>query len=252
MPKLAIENKQLNYHIQGNGIPLVMIHGSLCRHRLWDEQLTLTNHAQLVRLDLPGHGESEPLDGVITIERFARIVAQLVQKLGLKTVVAVGHSLGGAVALQLALDYSSLLKGLILIGTGAKLGVLPAILEGLRTDFSRGVELSIGQLGFAEGASPNSVEFAKTECLRCDSKIGYWDFVACNAFDMRNRIHEVALPTLVLVGDEDQLTPVKWAEYLADKITNAQLKVISQAGHFVMLERPDEVNQAIIDYLQQL
>jgi pimeloyl-ACP methyl ester carboxylesterase len=130
--------------------------------------------------------------------------------------------------------------------------VLPAILDGLRTDFSRGVELSIGQLGFAEGAAPNSVEFAKTECLRCDSTIGYWDFVACNAFDMRNRIHEVAIPTLVLVGDEDQLTPVKWAAYLADKITNAQLKVIPQAGHFVMLERPDEVNQAIIDYLQQL
>jgi pimeloyl-ACP methyl ester carboxylesterase len=227
-----------------------MIHGSLCRHRLWDQQRSLASYAWLIMLDLPGHGESEPLTGPITISKFASIVAQLIRQLKLKDVILMGHSLGGAIALQLTLDYSELVKALILVGTGAKLGVLPAILEGLRTQYTMGIELTIGQLGFASEPNPILVELVKTECLRCDPAVGYSDFFACNNFDVRDRIHQITVPTLVMVGDEDQLTPVKWSQYLATNIPNAKLKIIAQAGHLVMLEQPAKFNQAIISFLR--
>jgi len=252
MSKITIEGKQLFFQRLGQGVPLIMIHGSLCRHRLWDLQQSLTKRAQLVLLDLPGHGDSEPLDGSISVSRFSRIIAKLMHRLKLRSVVPVGHSLGGAIAIQLALDYPQLLSGLVLIGTGAKLGVLPAILEGLRTQYKAGIELTIGQLGFAPHADPKLVEWSKAECLYCDPSIGYADFVACNEFDVRNRIHEIKVPTLVLFGEEDQLTPIKWAHFLADKIPKAKLTIIQQAGHMVMLEQPENVNAAISSFLKDL
>ncbi len=250
MSKLKIDGKQLYYQIRGDGVPLIMLHGSLCRHRLWDQQRILANQVQIVLLDLPGHGESESLDDEISVSRFANVIAKFIELLGLRTVVPVGHSLGGAIAIQLALDYPRLLRGLILVGTGAKLGVLPAILEGLETQFEAVIDLTIGQLGFASGVNPKLVELAKAECLRCKPAIGHADFVACNDFDVRDRIHEIKVPTLVVVGEEDRLTPVKWAQYLADNIRHAQLKIIAGAGHLVMLEQPTKFNKAVNSFLQ--
>ncbi|MFX1581501.1 MAG: alpha/beta fold hydrolase [Promethearchaeota archaeon] len=229
-----------------------MIHGSLYRHRLWDQQYSLANEARLILLDLPGHGGSDPLEGEITVPYFATIVAQFIQELGMERVVPVGHSLGGAITLQLALDFPELLQGLILIGTGAKLGVLPAILQGLKTDFKTGIDLAIGHLAFAPGADSKLVELSKTECQSCDPDVGYADFVACNQFDIREKVQTIEVPTLVIVGQEDQMTPVKWSQFLADTIPNAELCVIEQAGHLVMLEQPFKVNQAISAFLKTL
>ncbi|MHA2405565.1 MAG: alpha/beta fold hydrolase [Candidatus Hermodarchaeia archaeon] len=252
MPTISIKGKQIYYEINGEGIPLVMIHGSLCRHFLWKQQQSLSEVAKLVLLDLPGHGESEPLEGRVTIRELAELVANIVEGLGLTEVVPVGHSLGGGIAIQLALNHPHLLKGLVLAGTGAKLGVLPAILEGLQTDFQVAIDLAIGQLGFASNTSSKVIEQVKSECLRCDPNIGYSDFAACNDFDERNRIQEITVPTLVLVGDQDQLTPIKWSQYLADKIPTSTLRIIKGAGHFVMAEQPRQFNLAIASFVKSL
>ncbi len=252
MPTIPIDGTKIYYELEGEGVPLLLIHMSLCNLRQWAQQRVLGSQTKLLLVDLPGHGNSEQLEGEISIPRLANIIAQLVTKLGFEAVVPVGHSLGGAIAIQLALDYQQLLKGLILIGTGAKLGVYPEILEGIQDHFEEGVELVVSQLGFAKEASPKLIELATTECLRCEPIIGHTDFVACNAFDERARIHEISVPTLVVVGDEDQLTPVKWAQYLADKIPKAELKVITHAGHMVMFEQPNELNREIQTFLRKL
>jgi pimeloyl-ACP methyl ester carboxylesterase len=205
-----------------------------------------------VLLDLPGHGSSDALDGEITIHRFSQILARFIQELELQKIVTVGHSLGGAISLQLALDYPDLVSGLILVGTGAKLGVLPATLEGLRTDFPTGVDLVITQMGFASQTDPNQVTAIKEEAKRCDPRVGYADFLACSQFDVRDRIQEIQLPTLVLVGDQDQLTPVKWSRWLKANIEKAKLEIIEQAGHYVMVEQPVQVNQAITSFIQKI
>jgi len=251
MPFHTIDGKQLFYDIQGQGTPILMIHGSMSTHRVWDKQRVLAKKYALLFLDLPGHGQSESLEGDITVQRFSGIVAQLVQEIGHKGVFVMGHSLGGAIALQLALDHASLLGGLVLVGTGAKLGVLPAILEGLRTDYQAGIELATGQMAFAEGADTALVERSKEECLQCPQEVGYNDFFACNNFDVRERLSEIRIPSLIVVGDEDKLTPVKWSQYLADHLLNAELTIIEHAGHMVMLEQPDKLNQTIDAFLSR-
>ncbi|MFX1319800.1 MAG: alpha/beta fold hydrolase [Promethearchaeota archaeon] len=252
MSSIIIDGKEIFYEILGSGPSLLMIHGSFSTHHLWDKQHPLAKHVQLVLLDLPGHGASDSLDGEITVQRFAQLLTRFIEKLDLQQAVPVGHSLGGAIALQLALDYPSLLGGLVLVGTGAKLGVTPTTLEGLRTDFSTGVDLVIGQMGFASEADPRQVTLVKEEAKGCNPKIGYADFFACSQFDIRDRIQEIQVPTLVLVGDQDQLTPLKWSKWLATNIEKAELEIIEQAGHYVMVEQPVQVNQAIASFIHKI
>jgi pimeloyl-ACP methyl ester carboxylesterase len=78
------------------------------------------------------------------------------------------------------------------------------------------------------------------------------DFHACNGFDMMSRLGEIAVPTLVVTGDEDRLTPLKYGEYLATNIPGAVLKIIHGAGHLAMLEKPTEVNAVITAFLHSL
>ncbi len=251
MPFHLIDGKQLFYQIQGQGLPLVLIHSSMQSHRQWQYQQSIAKQERLILLDLPGHGQSEQLDGDVSVKRLTSIVAQLIQKLDFDKIIFLGHSIGGAIGLQFALDYAELLEGLILVGTGAKMGVFPAILEDIRTHYHEGIELTIGQLGFGSTADPKLVEFAKQECFHCNPKVAYDDFNACNNFDVRQRLNQIHIPTLVIVGDEDQLTPLKWSQFLANQIPNADLVVIESAGHMVMMEQPEQFNNAIKSFLQK-
>ena len=252
MPSLVIRGKKIFYESVGEGLPIVFVHGSLGNHISWEFQKQLSEEYRLVLLDLPGHGESDPLDEEISVKLYADYVAEFVRGLGIEKMVVVGHSLGGAICIQLALDYPELLRAVVLVGSGAKLGVLPTILEALRTNFEESIELAIGGMAFAEKANPELIEMAKSECLKCKQEVGYSDFAACNIFDVRERISEISVPTLIIVGSEDKLTPVKWSQYLNDKISNSSLKVIENAGHMVMIEQPEELNQAILTFLRGL
>ncbi|MFX1492300.1 MAG: alpha/beta fold hydrolase [Promethearchaeota archaeon] len=252
MPFHVIEGKQLFYQIQGHGLSLVLIHSSMQSHHQWQYQDSLAEECQLVLLDLPGHGQSEQLDSEISIKRLANIIAQLIQELDMDSFIPVGHSIGGAISLQLALDYSELLEGLILVGTGAKMGVFPAILEGIRSHYYESIELTIGQLWFGSTADPELIEFVKQACFHCNPEVAYADFNACNNFDVRQLLDQIQIPTLVIVGDEDQLTPLKWSQFLADRISNTELVIIENAGHMVMLEQPEQFNNAIKSFLQKL
>lgn len=252
MPSLVIRGKKVFYESVGEGLPIVFIHGSMGNHVSWEFQKQLSDEYRLVLLDLPGHGESDPLDEEISVKLYTDYVSEFVRGLGIEKMVVVGHSLGGAICIQLALDYPELLRAIVLVGTGAKLGVLPTILEALRTNFEESIELAIGGMAFAENANPELIEMAKNECLKCKQQVGYADFAACNNFDVRERISEINIPTLIIVGTEDKFTPVKWSQYLNEKISNSSLKIIESAGHMVMIEQPEELNQAMLTFLTGL
>ncbi len=79
----------------------------------------------------------------------------------------------------------------------------------------------------------------------------YRDLAACNAFDIMTRIHEIQLPTLIICGTEDRLTPVKYSQYLHDKIVSSTLHIIPDAGHYVMREQPEAVNHVIEDWIDK-
>ncbi len=232
--------------------PIVFIHGSGGNAGLWRKVMEETSgEFDSVAIDLPGHGASpgEPLKSVAESVDFVR---DFLVALGLKNVVLGGHSFGGAVVQSMALRHAEYLKALLLIGTGAKLRVLPEALEMMR-------KMAFGEMpprfhpwGFAEKASPEIIAEGEREWAKTGSLARYYDFLSCDHFDIISEVGEIRQPALIVCGQEDRLTPVKYSQFLKKKIVGSQMEVIEGAGHLVMLENPRELSQAILGFLRGL
>ena len=168
----------------------------------------------------------------------------------LHSALVIGHSMGSAIALVLALDHPMRVLGLGLVGAGARLRVAPDIIEqsSNQTTFINAVTTVISR-SFSPQAPARLTELAARRMAETRPSVLYGDFLACNEFDVRDRLDEIRQPTLVLCGEEDQMTPVRHAQFLASGIPNASLKVIPAAGHMVMLEQPQAVAAALSDFI---
>lgn len=226
---------------------LVFVHGAGGSHLNWPPQLRRLAAANTYALDLPGHGQSEGR-GRTSISAYADFVAAVLESLGLEKATLVGHSMGGAIALDLALRYPGKLAGLVLVGSGARLRVAPAILDGIRQDFQAAVRL-ICDWAFAPEAPEQLKRIGRRQMEQTHPDVLYGDFAACDAFDVMDCLGEIRCPTLAICGTADRLTPPKYSTYLRDHIPAAQLVLIEGAGHMVMLERPTAVAQAIADFI---
>ncbi len=251
MPTIRIHQTELYFAQAGQGQPaLLLVHGAGGDHTLWGQQLReLAQDFSVVALDLNGHGRSSARAGD-GLASYVEDVLAMLQALAVPTVV-VGHSMGGAIALTAALQRPNNLVGLGLVGTGAKLKVHPQILELCQADFDRAVELVVSW-AFAEQADPTLKDKAREQMRRNGREALYRDFVSCSTFDLMSRLGEISVPTLVICGREDKLTPVKYSEYLQQNIPNARLKIIEGAGHMVMLEAPEAVTDALRAFCRRL
>ncbi|MBN1137813.1 MAG: alpha/beta fold hydrolase [Anaerolineae bacterium] len=218
---------------------LVFIHGAGGSHQLWLYQvrglLKVTSYA----LDLPGHGRSTG-QGRDSIAAYADWLIEFLDAAGLERVTLVGHSMGGAIALDAALRYPERVSGLGLVATGARLRVAPAILDGLRHDLAATVRL-IARWCYSAQVPPEMIQMGEQQMAATSPDVLYSDFAACDAFDVTGRLCEIVAPTAILCGAEDRMTPPKYAAYLRDKIPGAVLHLVEGAGHMVMLEKPEEV-----------
>ncbi len=234
------------------GPPLVLVHGAGGTHRHWPEQVRQLPGRRVIALDLPGHGGSPgPAPG--SVAGLARSVLGLLDALALGSAVIAGHSMGGAVALTLALETPARVAGLVLCGTGARLRVSPAVLQAtadpaaLAQAADAMAEWSLGAL-----AGP-ALRREFVECLLANAPgVVHADFAACDAFDVMARLGEIRAPALVLCGTEDRLTPPKYSEYLRDRIAGARLELVPGAGHLVTLEAPGAVARAVEAFLASL
>ena len=175
------------------------------------------------------------------------MVVEFMTALALESPTVVGHSMGGAIALDLALRYGDRLGGLVLVGTGARLRVMPSLLEGLRGEFESTVDLLCRYL-YGPLASEEMVRLGREEMLAIGPEVLLGDYLACDRFDVTSRLDEVRLPTLVICGEEDQLTPLNYSQFLVDHIQGARLVTIPEAGHMVMLEKPRETTDAMAGF----
>ena len=209
------------------------------------------SQATVYAIDLPGHGKSDGA-GLHAVPDYGEAVLAWMDALGLGQVILAGHSMGGAIGLSLALDCPARIAGLILVGTGARLRVDPAVLEGAAEEatFPRTVA-DIIKRALGPKASPRLTRQAQERMLEVRPTVLRGDFLACNQFDVMERLGGLALPVLVLCGTADAMTPVKYSEYLASRISGAELVRVDGAGHMVMLERPAEVVQAMSGFLDR-
>lgn len=249
MPTLNAGGREIHYVETGGGErALVLVHGAGGSRGTWIRQLEgLADVARVIALDLPGHGDS-PGDGCRVIADYAAAVRDFIDALGGGPVVLGGHSMGGAITQSVALSDPQRLLGIALVGTGARLRVFPELLQLLAADYPEAVAFLTR---YAWGpACPDALkESGRRATLETPAPVTRGDFLACDGFDLMGRVAGIRIPALVIGGDEDRLTPTKYAEFLARAIPRARLVRIPGAGHYVPLEQPDEVNRALREFL---
>jgi pimeloyl-ACP methyl ester carboxylesterase len=173
--------------------------------------------------------------------------------LDIQTAVLAGISMGSAIALTLALKNPKRITGLVLIGGGAKMPVAKNTLEtiGKPDTFEPTVEF-INSNFFSPAAPPDLVRLSKQGLLKTDPSVLLGDFLACDQFDVTSQLSEIKIPALILCGEKDKMMPPKFSEFLRDVINNAHLSIMKNAGHMVQLEKPDEVADAMKQFLDDL
>ena len=247
MPYTIIGNERIFYAYHAASHPrapnLILLHGAGGNHQLWGYAIRSIKGGNVYALDLPGHGRSSGT-GRWSIADYAAFVISFMDTLQLEGAIVAGHSMGGAIALEMVLHYPQRVSGLVLIATGARLRVMPAILNGTLSDPENTIKLICGY-AYSPSAPPQLVHQGQRQMLKVAPQTIHDDFAACNAFDVTDRLTEVHCPTLVICGTEDTLTPKKYAVFLADRIAGAKLKLVHAAGHMVIIEKPDIVAAAI-------
>ncbi len=142
------------------------------------------------------------------------------------------------------------MAGLGLIGTSARLRVAPAILDGIRTDFAATTEQMMGWMVGADFPA-NARRLALQRLRESDRDVLHGDFAACDIFDLRAEIQGLPVPALIIVGEEDQMTPPKFSDSLHASLPNSELHRIPKAGHMVQLEQPDRVTDLLARFVEQ-
>ena len=229
---------------------LIFIHGAGGSHILWQGQVDgLAERVNAVAIDLPGHGESMG-EGMLTIEGYAQAVADFTRAIEAPRPVPCGLSMGGAITQQLLLDHSDACCAGILIGSGARLRVMPLILKKIEENFTAYVD-SFLSFAASKKTDPERLRPISEATAKCSPRVALGDFKACDAFDVMERLPLIEAPVLVITSEEDKLTPPKYGIFLEEKIKKASRVHIEDAGHLAPAEKPDEVNRAIEAFLDR-
>ena len=226
---------------------LIFIHGSGGCKESWQYQTEYFSSSEAI--DLPGHPEGDPCS---SIEGYVEWLHKYVGTEGYTDLVIIGHSLGGGIALLYGLKYPENVKGLICVGSGARLRVAPMFLEGLE----KAIAANESTQAFADSAlslvDPELAEIIARRMEENGLAAILNDLRACDKFDIMDRLGEIDIPLLAISATDDIMTPPKYSQYLADHMQNAQAATIQGGTHFVFAEKPDEVNRAIEDFIKAL
>jgi pimeloyl-ACP methyl ester carboxylesterase len=229
---------------------VVFIHGAGGSNAFWRAQVeALAERANTVAIDLPGHGQSDG-NGHDRIEDNARAVVDFISAIETPRPIPCGISLGGAITQQLLLDFPDLFKAGILICTGSKLKVAPEIFDAIEKDIESYLAMIV-KLVASKATDPDRVKSFKDDTARCKSEVLIQDFRACDRFDVMQRLGSITSPVLVVTAEDDQVTPPKYGDFMERTIAKASRVHIMEAGHIVPMEKPEEVNRAIIEFLDR-
>lgn len=236
-------------HQKGEQPPVILIHGAGGTHLFWPPEIRRLPQASVYTLDLPGHGKSSRC-GLQSISAYAAALLEWIDALELNQAVFVGHSMGGAIALQFALENPTRVLGLGLLSTAARLRVNPDLLEltSTSTTYPTAVEKLVGW-SFSPEAPERLQELAHNRMLETRATVLHGDLLACREFDVVPRLAQITQPALVLCGADDKMTPLRQSQLLTAELPQARLEVIEAAGHMVMLERPQAVAQVLTSFL---
>ena len=237
---------------------VLLLHGLGANSNSWLLQIPALHAAgfRTIAPDAPGFGQST-YPGGASIDRFTRPIAALVERLQIQGLSVLGISMGGTLALQLALDHPQWVTRLVLVNTFAHLNVTsPRLLPYLLLRFI--LVHTLGLPAQANAVAKRIFPYPDQEILRqglieqvtqADPRAYRAAMRSLARFDVRSRLGEIHCPTLVVTGDRDTTVPLDSQHQLAKGITGARQVFISQAGHGVTVEKPDAFNQVLVEFL---
>jgi len=264
MSKVArVRGIEMAYDDLGRGSPVVFLHGFPFDRSMWREQAeALSATCRVVAPDLRGHGETTVVNDPATMEEMAEDVAALLDGLGMERAVVCGLSMGGYVALAFFRKYSERVRALVLADTRPQAD----------TDEGRRAREETAQRALKDGMEPIA-DAMLPKLLSSSTRESRPDIVervramvlgtrpagAAAALrgmalrrDQRDLLPLIKVPTLVVVGSEDAITPPSDAEAMHEKIEGSRLLRIEGAGHVSNVERTEEFNRALVDFLNGL
>lgn len=238
---------------RGQGERILCLHGAGGNGAVFDPLLdALAEGHEPIAFDQPGHGRSGGLDSLGSIERMAGFAKAFCEKLALRTPVLLGHSMGGAVALQLALDHPDSVRALVLVGAGARFDQLEDGIEGVRLVSEGKARRRFDKEIYSPKTAPEVMQRGFMESLKTDPRAVHGDMLAIDACDLVPRLGEIRVPTLVVVGEDERPLMREQADLFMGAIPGAQRVDVPAAGHQIHLEQPAAVAEAVVAFLGEL
>lgn len=251
----------LHYETEGDGPPVVFIHGLGATSNVWHAQrAALSKYFRVIVYDRSGCGRSPQAADGYSIDGWADELAGLLDHLEISTTVVVGHSLGSMIAQRFAAKYATRTRALVLAGGEAVLtpdgkGVLTeraAMIE------SQGLTAAVdpwlaGVLSAAtRAANPALAGLLRAMFLAYDDATYAHQCLALRDGDVRGDHAHIACPTILLVGDQDPVTPLSWQQQIAAGIAGSSIRVVPDTAHMTMLESPAVFNTVLLEFLAGL
>lgn len=265
MPKVQVGNVGLYYEEHGAGEPLLLVPGFGTGLWIWYRQIpSLAEHFRVIAFDPRGVARSDKPDEPMTMRGYADDAEALLEALKVESAHVLGASFGGFVAQEFTLAYPSRTRSLTLCCTSfggprhcpPSAETLQAIAstKGLNTEERVRENLLLAFSPEFVATRPEEVE--RVIRLRAENDVPEYAYLrqlqAAMAFDAEDRVSEIEAPTLVITGDADVIVPHENSANLASKIPNASLRVIEGGSHTFFIERPEEFNGAVIEFIRSL
>jgi pimeloyl-ACP methyl ester carboxylesterase len=233
----------------GTRPPVVLLHAAGGNHLNWPHQIRRLPGYRVLAPDLPGHGKSTGL-GAHIIKDYADIIVKWLLEIGIYQAIFIGHSMGGAIAQTIAFDYPERIAALGLIATAPKFAISASILEKLGSvkTFENAAGWIVEQSYFGELDKKEKLKFTE-KLLETRYPVVHGDYLASDKFDSREELKNINVPTHIICGEKDKITPLRYSEYLCAHIKRSNLSIIPEAGHMVMLEQPEKTEKILTDFL---
>ena len=243
----------------GAGPAVVLIHGVGGDASNWDAIVPqLSQEFRVVRVDLRGHGRSSPITAPCRIEDFARDVTHLMDALDVRAARVVGFSLGGLVAQSLALEHAQRVEKLVLIGTAAgrsdaERARLQSRLAEMKSGGVARVAASSRDVWFTEAfqqAHPEKVEARVKQLLATDPASYMHAYAVFAATDLAERLHAIAVPTLIVTGENDVSGTAAMARRMHASIRGSQLRILPGLRHSLLIETPQQIAALLTQFFK--
>jgi pimeloyl-ACP methyl ester carboxylesterase len=262
--KTIINDIAVNYieHGSSQGLPVVFIHGFPFSHKMWEPQMReLPNNIHAIAYDVRGHGSGDVGDGQFTLELFVDDLIVLLDHLGIEKAILCGLSMGGYIALRAIERHPNRIKGLVLCDTKSESDTNDEKIK--RTSSIKTVK-SAGVSAFAEDFvkavfwektfenNTEAIEFTK-KLVRENSTLGICGTLLALAArtDTTQSFSSINVPTCIIVGEHDKLTPPPVAQAMHKAIAGSELHILSNAGHMSNLENTKDFNENLVAFLKK-